>query len=366
MKNVMLGRKHSAIGIDIGRNSLKMVQFRHKAGSGQPALTAATRLQTPCPNNGHDADEKAAFVKHLKKQLRLRKFGAPRAVIALPASDVDVRPLTLPFDESNVPEKVREETASYLGEQAETSIVDHVLLGEAKSIGERRLEVLAASVPQAKVANTLELLSRAGLTVEAVDIAPLALCRLLHKMNGDADHPVAAVDIGAEATHAVIMHRNELRMARPINIGGDTLTESIRVALETSTEEAEVLKHQHGTGVADQDGLPPAGSSDSQESIKIAHIIHDILRDKLHLLASELQKLFRYFSAQHQGQSVERVFLVGGGGSLKHLDRLLAEELGTQVEVGEPFRQLTGTQADLKNEAEGAFAVAAGLALRDV
>ena len=84
----------------------------------------------------------------------------------------------------------------------------------------------------------------------------------------------------------------------------------------------------------------------------------------LHVLAAELHKLLRYFSAQNQGRSVEKVVLFGGGAPLKHLDRLLTERLGTPVEVGAPLTHLAGRPVELKDGCEPAYAVAAGLALR--
>ena len=364
-QKVVIKQKHSPIGIDITRNSLKLVQFRNKGG--RTALLANARLDIGFPNNGNGADEQAAFVKQLKKLLAARRFGSRRAVISLPPQELDIRPLTLPVDEHDVAKKVRWEAESYVGYDIENAVIDHVVLGEAKSAGERRLEVLAASAEKSKVVRSLDLLGQAGLVVEAIDILPLALCRVLHTLHPEPERAVAAIDVGAHGTRAVIIYNDELRMTRPIDIGGDALTEAIRAALEISSEEAEVLKHQHGTGTITDTPTDPDQPMDTarfEESIKIPHIINDILRDKLDFLGSELQKLFRYFSAQNQGRTIEQVVLVGGGGSLKHLDELLAQSLNTQVEVGEPLTRITTQAAELKEGNEGSFAAAAGLALR--
>ncbi len=363
-------QKHSPIGIDIGKDSIKLVQFRSR-GDGL-ALLAAGKLdaQFPGTGNGNGSAEQAAFIKDLKKLLTRRKFGARRAVVALPVSDVDVRPLTLPSGKQDIAKMVRWEANSYLGYDAENAIIDHIVLGEAKSAGETRLEVLATAVEKGKVLNSLNLLSRAGIIAEAVDIVPLALCRLLCVSPGEADSAAAAVDIGAESTHAVIVDNQELRMSRTIDIGGDALTQAISTALEIDPKEAQALKHQHGAGTVEDVRRDPENPSEagepaaSYEVRKIAHIINDILRDKLDLLAEELSKLLRYFSAQNQGRRVERVLLVGGTASLKHLDTLLTRRLGAQVEVGAPITRITGQPPELKGGNEGAFAVATGLALR--
>ncbi len=350
--------KYSPIGIDLG-GSPKLVQFRLKGNPPQPELHATASLTMPIPNNGNTEAERETFVKKLKKSISNARFGSRRAIIALPASDVHMRPLTLPVDEHDLAKRVRWEAESYIEGPIENAVIDHVVLGKATTAGERRLEVLALSADKSKVVSTLDLLASTGLTTDTVDIIPLALCRALQATHTDTDNAVAAIDIGAQTTTTVIVMNDELRMARPIAIGGDTLTEAIQTALEISQEEAEILKIQHGAGSAGTEHVVL-----QEEPNKIAQIVHDILREHLDRLADELVKLFRYFSAQHRGRTVERVFLVGGSGALKHLDELLASRLNAQVSVGEPLAQITGSEIELKRGNDSSYAVAAGLALR--
>lgn len=360
---MLLNAKYSPIGIDLG-GSPKLVQFRLKGNPPRPELHATASLPLPIPNNGNSEAERETFVRQLKKSMAIAHFGPRRAIIALPSLDVHMRPLTLPVDEHDLAKRVRWEAESYIEGPIDNAVIDHVVLGEATTAGERRLEVLAISADKQKVLTALDLLSRAGLTIDIVDIIPLALCRALHATHANPDSAAAAIDIGARITTAVIIMNNELRMARPIAIGGNALTEAIQTALEISPEEAEILKCQHGIGSVRGENGQPEPSAGGDEPNKIARIVHDILREHLDRLADELEKLFRYFSAQHRGRTVERIYLLGGGGALKHLDELLASRLNTQVTVGEPLAQITGNQAELKHGTDSSYAVAAGLALR--
>jgi type IV pilus assembly protein PilM len=355
----MASRRYSAIGIDIGADALKMVQFCSRSGGRN--LVAARRVEAPLPA-GDEPGDAAAATKTLRRALASAGFKPGRAVVTLPAADVAVRPLTLPAGKKDVAEMVRAEAAGFLDCSPDEALLDHVVLGEAKAAGERHLEVLAAAVRKDQALRMLDVLARAGVVAEAVDIAPLALCRLLLAVVGNTDGAAAAVDIGAHATHAIVMDKRELRMSRLIELGGDTFTQAIAAGLEIAPAEAEALKRQHGAGL---DGRSAPGT-DGAEAVKIASIIHDILRDPIGSLASELSRLLRYFAAQNQGRRVERVVLFGGGASLKHLDTILAEQLGIEVSVGAPIRQITGDAAEADGGNEGAFAVAAGLALRDV
>ncbi|MFO7898043.1 MAG: type IV pilus assembly protein PilM [Planctomycetota bacterium] len=360
-------RRHSPIGIDIGPTAVKLVQFRARALGLE--LLAAARLELPFPNNGEGKPDRAAFSRELHKELKAAAFGVRRAVVTLPAADVDVRPLTLPTDHNDVARMVRWEAESYLDYPTDEAILDHVVLGEAKAAGERRLEVLAAAARKTRVLAALDLLARAGLLVDAVDIVPLALTRALQYAQPEADRATVAVDIGAATTHTVIADGGELRMSRTLDFGGDALTDAIAEALEVGRDEAEHLKRQHGVGLVDE--VPAEAdleepTAESEEARKIARIINDILRDKLDQLARELSKLLRYFSAQNQGRRVEQVFLVGGGGSLRDLDRVLAARLDAEVKHGAPIRRITRRAGAADGVDDGALAVAAGLALRGI
>ena len=358
------GSKYSPIGVDLG-GTVKLVQFRTKTDGGRPKLHATGRLDCGIPTDAGDQAASDEFVRALKKALSAGKFRPRCAIVALPASEVELRPLTLPVDEHDVAKKVRWEAESYLPGSIDDHLIDHVVLGEARTAGERRLEVLAVSADKQRVLPLLDLLGRAGLTVDVIDIVPLALCRFLEAARNGADGPIAAIDIGAQSTSAVIMGDDDLRMARPIDIGGNTFTEAIQTALEINIDEAEVLKCQHGAGAPRSTAPDPGGPPAADDGSKIVGIVHDILHEKLDQLATELHKLFRYFAAQNQGRTVEKVLLVGGGGALKHLDALLTERLAVPVEAGKPLTQITGHEPELKRGHEGAFAVAAGLALRN-
>jgi type IV pilus assembly protein PilM len=350
----MASRRYSPIGIDISASNLKLVQFRNQAG--RPGLIAARRVEAAVPA-GEEPGDAAATTKALRKALARGGFKSSRAVVTLPAADVVMRPLTLPAGKGDVAQLVRNEAAQFLECELDDALLDHVVLGEAKAAGERHLEVLAAGVAKERALRTLDLVSRAGLVPEAVDVAPLALCRLLLAVT-EGDGATAAVDMGTHSTHAIVMDKRELRMSRLIDVGGETFTRAIAAGLEIAPSEAEALKRQHGAGLDGRDA-PAAGG----EAVKIATIIRDILRDRIESLASELSRLLRYFAAQHQGRRVERLVLFGGGSALKHLDTILAGHLGVEVTAGAPIRQITGDDGDAD---EGAFAVATGLALRDV
>jgi len=302
-------------------------------------------------------------------------------VATLPSDIVDVRTLTLPGSGEDIEKMLRWEAESYLTYDISEAVVDHVVLGETTAGKERHAEVLVASARKKTVENFMRMTKRAGLAVDAVEVAPTALCRLMGcSADYDGSTPLAAVDIGRTTTTAIVVKGNELRLSRQILQGGSRLTKLIAQGLEMSLENAEALKHEHGLGINAQVPLQSAIANDprclpacgglesspggtvviSQE--KIATVIRDLTSPAVEQLAQEAQKFLRYFAMQPRGDSVKRVILTGGGALLKGLDGFLAQQLGLEVDVLQGLSHLFGSEPT--DGDSPAFAVAAGLALR--
>ena len=165
--------KTPTIGIDIGRTAVKIVQFKANGGL---KLRNAVRIQGEFPTDTMPEKERNEYTQRLKKALS--HFEPGKLVISLPVGDVDIRPLTLPYDKANLTQRIGSEMSAFLGAKAESSIIDYIVLGEAKTANERRYEVLAAAVPRDNVTTVLNMVAKSGYLPMAVDIIPLALGRL--------------------------------------------------------------------------------------------------------------------------------------------------------------------------------------------
>jgi type IV pilus assembly protein PilM len=94
-----------------------------------------------------------------------------------------------------------------------------------------------------------------------------------------------------------------------------------------------------------------------------------IMRNVSNLLATEAQRSYNFFSATYPDRLVTKVFLTGGAARSLHLREMLAEKIGVEVEIFDPFQAL---QADEKTVDPAALqngtaaTVAVGLALRNL
>jgi len=351
----------SPIGIDFQGNSAKMLQLWSDSGKAH-TLAAAASVSFTDSLLKVEEEQPQRLVDEIKAAVKAHGFQGKKAVISLPPKKADVRTLTLPGAEADLDKMLKWEAESYLHFDVANACIDYVKLGEVNAGNEKRSEVLVTAARRNYITRLLDLLAKAGLTVDVIDIVPMALCRLGAFVTGtDSDSPVSLLDIGRTSTIAVISNRGDLRLTRNIPRGGEQFTARIMESLDVSLEEAELLKREYGTGVANR-GLSFGADQELVTKTEVAGTIHEILRSELEDVASELHKLFRYFATQCKGASVGCGYLCGGGGRTKGLDAFLSEKTSVRIEMLPTLNTLfAGRDAP---ECGPEYAVAAGLALR--
>ena len=162
---------------------------------------------------------------------------------------------------------------------------------------------------------------------------------------------MALVDVGAAVSSISVLHGGTSVYWRDINVGGNVYTDAIQKELNLSAEQAEQLKRGE-----EVDGIPYE---------RVLPILASVNED----VGSEIQKTLDFFKQiSPTDEPLDRMYLTGGTASVVHLKESLAERLGTQVEVFNPFRKMppSGRDAspDLVNEMIPTASVAVGLALR--
>ena len=360
----------SPIGVDLQQNSAKMIQFCH--GPNGPALGACASVSFDDSLIQIEDRQTQPIVAALRQALGRGDFRGCDAVITLPAKKVDVRTLTLPGAEAELEKMMKWEAESYLHYDVKDACIDYVKLGDVSAGNEKRSEVLVAAAGRPYLYALLDLLDRAGLKTQAVDIMPMALCRLARYLGEHvAESSVSIIDIGRTASLTVILDKGSLRLTRNIACGGEEFTTRIKSNLDILPEEAELLKIEYGAGAPKQ-GSSFGADHELVTKTEVAGAIHEILRHQLEEMAAELQKLFRYFSTQSKGAQVARGYLCGGGSKLKGLPDFLTQHTGTRMEMLPALATLFPGKCAKDAPASGGpdacgpeFAVAAGLALRD-
>lgn len=346
--------KQSFLGIDIGTSSIKLVQIGDD--NGRPRLM--TYGYSEQPNDIVKSDSPAsrqAVVAGLKAIMRDARTTTNKVVAALPSFTVFSSIISLPaMNRKELNSAVRWEAKKFVPLPIDELVLDWKLLKEPPSVTPdegrvpKNLRVLITAAPRTLRDRYSLLFKEAGLEVVALDTEAFALERSL--IGTDAA-PVMIVDIGAVATDIAVMVDGIPLINRSIDVGGNTISQSIAKSLNIDLERAEQFKRDFG--------ISAGQSTVSQIPKTIEFVVSQIINEIRFVL-----NLYR-----SQGSSpIEKVVLCGGSAFLLNLPEYLEKTLSMKTFIGDPWARVV-YPLELKpglQEIGPRFAVAIGLAMRQV
>lgn len=149
-----------------------------------------------------------------------------------------------------------------------------------------------------------------------------------------------------------ILHAGIPLFTRDVPMGGGMYTSEIQKQLAVSYETAEDLK---------------TGRKDPEDR---AEKLTEIMRTVSNILATEAQRSHNFFAATYPDRFVTKVYLTGGAAKSMFLKESLAEKIGVDVELFDPFEGLSLDERSVDPAAVTGYstagAVSIGLALRNL
>jgi len=360
ISDIFKKKNNSALGIDIGSSSIKVVQLQKKGNKailetygelslgpyGQVSIGQSTNLPTEkivqAVNDLLSEKEVALTTKVCglaipfkasllsiiempalsEKELASMVPIEARKYIPVPISDVTI-------DWSIIPKREVEEGAAPIEEKSKMKTVDILLVAIHNNI-----------INQYK-----EIVSKTGLDAKFFEIEVFSTMRaVLEGVVG----PIMIFDMGASTTKLYIVERGLVYNSHTINKGSQDITANIARILNIRIEEAEVVKRSVGMGKT-MDGI------DLAETVSV---VSDHIFSEANRFLFEFQK--------KRNQNIKSVFLTGGGSALHGFRDLAALNFKVEVVSGDPFEKVE-TPAFLQETLKVTgpeFTVAVGAALR--
>jgi len=335
------------VGLDIGEYSVKLFSLR--LGVGGARLCAS---ELPLPAGAGEANPEA--LGRLLGECFARAGQSARSLrgltLGMSGSDVIVKQLSLPLmDDDEIPGALRFEARKHLPFDPQTCVIDYELLARVPS--EKRLEVLLAAVPQARLERTLAPLKAIGLDPDIVDAAPLALTNAISRATEREAEARVAIDIGHQGSWLTLYQRGAPYFARRLEFGGASVTRAVAAALNVSFEEAEEWKLEAG---ADAPSIRVEPASAEMEGV----------RQALSGLADELRRSFAYYRTMAPLPEPFTLWLSGNTARLPGMAGELSAMLEIPTFVFDPLESVPPEARDHLPAGGPQFALAYGLALR--
>ena len=198
-----------------------------------------------------------------------------------------------------------------------------------------RLEMkgLVYTGPKTLVHNIRRAVERAGLIVDNIVIAPLAIAH--HVLTeGEREFGTVVIDLGAGQTTVLAIRDQELQFAHIIPEGGDYITKDISTVLNTSLDQADSLKLNYGeasTARASQEEKFPVSVVGHMEPLEITeYYLSEIVEARLTQIFSRVrQDLERSRGLNLPGGIV----LLGGAAAMPGVAELATEIIGANVRL---------------------------------
>ena len=200
------------------------------------------------------------------------------------------------------------------------------------------------------VKNIYKCVDRSGLKVVDLNLEPLASAdSCLSEEEKEAG--VVLVDIGGGTTDVAIFYDGIIRHTAVIPLGGNIITEDIKVGCSIITNQAELLKTKFGSALAIENheneviSIPGLrGRPHKEISVKnLAHIIQARMEEILAFVLYEIK------NSGYEKKLSAGIVVTGGGSQLKHLPQMVEYFTGIDCRIGTPNEHLAKSSENVTN-----------------
>jgi type IV pilus assembly protein PilM len=349
---VLFGRSKSLVGLDIGSNTVKAIELKP---SGKGFRVAAIAVQQVPPDSIVDGAiiDSGAVADAVGRLFTNKQFKSKEVAASLSGNSVIVKKITLPLmTEAELSESIYWEAEQYIPFDIQDVNLDYEILDSGNGGSQGTMDVLLVAAKKDKIADYTNVITQAGRTPVIVDVDAFALQNAYEANYGfDPQAVVVLLNAGASAININILAGSQSVFTRDVSMGGNAFTDAVQKELNLPFEGAEELKKgQSVEGVSYEDARP-------------------VLRAMTDNVLLEVEKTFDFFKATASSDHIDRIMLSGGAARVEGFTESLRERFDTQVELFDPFRQITFDVKKLgasPEEMAPLAAVAVGLALRRV
>lgn len=354
----------SAVGVDIGSSSIKLVHAEPTKEGVRISHIAMCPTPPESVKEGVVVDVPGVAAA-IQFAMRSAGIKTSSAVTAIAGPGVVVRNVQVPLMAEQVFRKaIGFEASKYISASVDDSVVEFEILGATAEPGQ--MNTLLVAAPRTIVDSKVSAIEAAGLDPLSVDVEAFATFRTLIENSSDQtlkEGTIALLDIGASHTEINLVCNGKLELTRTIPIAGRSLTNAIKNAENCTEEEAEQIKHT--LDLNELIGLP-AGSVTNPGLKVVQSLVDEMLR--------EVRRSVNYYQSQlpdgATDTQVSKLLFTGGTSRLKGLLPYASSRLNVEVSSGSPILSdmvnLSLSHGEISEDDVPLFAVAFGLAVKEL
>ncbi len=327
------------IGIDIGSKFIKVCQMDVRGDEVRDIYSVVRELK-----ERKGSVSRAAKETSLKKILEKGRFTSREAVFSVGSQEAIIRTTEFPMmPEPELKNSIKFNAEKYIYTDLGGMDMDICIMSKS----ENKQHVLVAAVPGNVVDEKMEIVQNAGCYAESADIDTIALIncfRRFNKSSKEDEKNVVLVNIGHKVSGVAVLNENGLCFAKNVGYGGSGITAEIAKMFDIDERRAEKLKKA------------------PKMWVKAGLNIKSVLRRSTPDLIENLHRSIEYCRSNNLLDSVDRVYLTGGGAMVEGITEIIGGILGIDTVLWNPLKNL---KTDMDKSNGPLLGVVIGLALRE-
>lgn len=354
-------------GLDLSDLSIKVFQFEKE---GRTHKIRSFYSMDIAPGDIEDGkiikkDKVVAAIKEAINKAGPKKINTNKVVCSLPESKVFLRIISIPrMSEEEAGEAIKWEMEANIPLPIDQVYFDWQLLespggapekngGESPQSVAAKQNILTVAASREIVDDLIEVLDRAGLEAYGLEVESIASVRsLISQKNLKKAKTALIVDLGAQRSSFIVVEDGAPYFTSSIPFSSEGIDDAISKRMSVDKREAEKIKISHGI-----------------EYSKAESPVFRAVESLLENLILEIEKTLDFYSGMNkQSTGVEKIILCGGGANLKGLVPYLTQRLAKEVEVGDPWSNVSlGNNLPLISKENAVrYSTVIGLALKDI
>jgi type IV pilus assembly protein PilM len=349
-----ISQKHAPIGLDIGADYVRMIQLGHPGETA--TIIAADQFAV---NRDADGDQQAAIASAIEDMLARTPFSRTSVVSCLSNDFLKIKSIRLDAaSPDSIDKMLAKEAPERFDINPDRDEIRYIIAGSIRQAEEMKNEVIIFAAEKSVIASHLQMLEDVGLDPIAIDTAPCALFRCLHRSlrrQEDKELVSVFVDVADSFTTVIIGRGRQIAFVKQIPIAAKQLNGQVAESLGITPEQALNLRSK----------LKDNGDEQIDPATRQAVI--DAMRNVIEELAKEVSLCFKYYSVTFRGQRPQEAFFTGAEAYETALLNALKRHLGVEITIAQPLRGFDLSQTGLnvdKRSSMCEWALPVGLSIK--
>ncbi len=329
------------VSIEVGYSFIKLCEMDYKAKT--PRVYRFAMVPTPLNviEDGY-LKESAGLRTAIKEALYRNKIKTKRAIFTVASSKIINREVTLPPVKPNMMESmIKANLKDYFPIDLSDHEISHVVLETIKDgENEGRTRVLLVAAEKALVASYEALAQSCGLTLVDLDYVGNSIYQAVKKEASKT--PSMILKIEENQTIITVVKNNNMMLQRSVNYGIDDAIHEVAAnpafdVIEDNDAWQLIKRRCCIKVILDSNTQAVEPDVEQDDDMEIAQARMNVARTLAPLINS-ISRVVDFYNSRNP-EHIEQAYIMGMGGDMSGLSKLLTNELGIKTNV---FRKLEG------------------------